>query len=207
MSHIVHYDTDSEDAYEPQYDDPQHRQSIEEDVDKDDGYRYDFNQFELDTILSLICKNEHLNGGGDGLYFATRVNEALNPNRRKGRYDNFDKDIDKDEIIRKLEEILTTKNLALKAISKHFPHRITRSQKLMFLRNTSRVCDDWKKLKNPSLIEEEERALRLTHHPVTKLHPRDARDEWMTRQKEAIGKAKDQAKTKRISREFGSLFL
>ncbi|GAP89669.1 putative phosphatidylinositol 4-kinase pik1alpha protein [Rosellinia necatrix] len=134
------------------------RPSLLHDVEQEPEVR-EWTQFELDTICSLICKHEHLEGaepkgkarghsggankkGADGhsddwaLRFTTKLNEALNGPRGHAH------DIPVSDV-REVMEFIETQNNAVMMYIKAQPNpfRITRSKKYSF----QRLCSNFNK--------------------------------------------------------------
>ncbi|KAH8203350.1 hypothetical protein TruAng_002445 [Truncatella angustata] len=95
------------------------------------GHRW--TKFELDIVLSLICKLEHLTSLP--LTFTTKLNEALNGT---GNHIAYDDDIPVDDVRALLTHIEKEKKGPLAFIERQpAPHRITRMKKRVFERNIS----------------------------------------------------------------------
>jgi hypothetical protein len=92
----------------------------------------------MDTVLALICKNEHRNHRSP-LEFATQLNLAVN-----GRGDvffhrgeascSFESDVDVDDVRRMLGQVGRRRKHALAFIERQPAKRVTRAQKRVFQR-------------------------------------------------------------------------
>lgn len=95
------------------------------------GRGHHWTKFELDIVLGLICKGEHLKC--PPLIFATKLNEALNG---KGNRVDYDADIPVDDVRDLLADIEAQKKGALAFIERQpRPHVMTRTKKRAFERN------------------------------------------------------------------------
>ncbi|KAK3357723.1 hypothetical protein B0T25DRAFT_604689, partial [Lasiosphaeria hispida] len=92
--------------------------------------RHVWSDYEMQTVLALICKGVHLQPGGT-LTFATQLNEALNGN--KGNC--LDNDIDLQDVETLLNWVYQKKRGALKFIERQKPQRLTRLATRVFSRN------------------------------------------------------------------------
>ncbi|KAK1831714.1 hypothetical protein QBC39DRAFT_433828 [Podospora conica] len=89
--------------------------------------------FELETVVSLICKGFHKSKGG-AQSFATALNKALNGNKRE----NLTHDIDVEDVALMLEFVNKEKKDFLALIDRQPTQRISRVAKQAFFRNLPR---------------------------------------------------------------------
>ncbi|KAK0645903.1 hypothetical protein B0T16DRAFT_457888 [Cercophora newfieldiana] len=101
-------------------------------TDKNGDEGREWTDFEMQTVLALICKRVHLEKGG-ALTFATALNEALN--RHPKDRDNFDNDIDLQDVKDLLEWIYKEKKGALEFIERQTTRVPTRVAARVFARN------------------------------------------------------------------------
>lgn len=95
------------------------------------GRGHHWTKFELDIVLGLICKGDHLKCST--LAFATKLNEALNGSKD---HVDYDADIAVEDVRDLLADIETQKKAALAFIERQpRPHVMTRTKKRAFERN------------------------------------------------------------------------
>ena len=96
------------------------RPSIERDSRPEDR---EWSEFELQAVLSLLCKRVHLLPGNP-LTFATQLNEALNSGRNGG---GFEHDVHLDDVKALLMYINMEKKGPLEVLERMRPRRISTS--------------------------------------------------------------------------------
>ncbi|KAK0738584.1 hypothetical protein B0T18DRAFT_433367 [Schizothecium vesticola] len=89
-----------------------------------------WSDYEIQTVLALICKGFHLKKGG-ALSFATALNEALNGKRRE----HMDDDVDVEDVALLLEWLEKEKKGALAFVERQSTHVITRVARRVFHKN------------------------------------------------------------------------
>ncbi len=99
------------------------------DYDRSDAGGHEWTEFEMNTLLALICKRVHKTEGGF-LTLTSQLNEALNPG--SGRYQH---DIEFEEVRDMVVRLTKQKKAAFAFIDRQPLSRLTRIQKRVFARD------------------------------------------------------------------------